>query len=296
MNSKSPTRLNQALGISNPVTASTYRIITINLILNTNSYLKEQYKHSANKWIITFSSLLFVKILFRFKDPRSKLLTSNIVIPKKFIDNNYVIDIALKSTKHHHNQFLDFKENNNFKVKHIPYFDSIYKIFNKLTKSNTTISQTKEVKTEDLLDIKLAGISKISTEGRYQIEKLIRTNPKFYFKFNHLRYHDTVEAYGWVFFKTKTGRIFNKKHNLNLYLVKNGYAEFEPLKTNVYDERIYYYYSDLIDADKWARAKGIGVWQEYRKWNVSDITLKPGFYHILLNKITKRLILNNMIS
>jgi len=261
----------------------THRIVIINLILNTKAYIQNEFINS-NKFYITASALLFLKFLLKIKDPRSRLIPNNLSIPKEFITKNYLINADLKAAKGYDN-FQDFKGNNNFKIKHIPYFDFFHKLINYFKTKKQ--SETKEVKIEDLMDIKLAGISRISKEGRYVIERLINTKPKFYFKFNNIRYHDTPEVYGWLFFKPRV-RFSYKMNNLNIFLVKNGYAELDTIKEDIYDENIYFYYSDLVEADKIARTKGYGIWQDIKSHNVTESAANQGSYINLLNRIRKR--------
>jgi len=258
---------------------SPQKIAFINFILSSKMYFKKNILES-NKFIATISTLFVLKLILKIKDPRSRFIPNNISIPKKIIDKNYVIDVTLKSANPTNN-FENYKENNNFKIKHIPYFNFMHKIVN-----NSSIkSSSKDIQVEDLLHVKLAGVSKISSEGRYVIERLIRSNSfSFSFKFNHIRHHDTVEIYGWLFFKSK--RSF-RTNNLNIFLVKNGYAEIDHIKDNAFDEKIYYYYTDLINADKLARSRGIGIWEESKSYNVSESLMYQGAYNKILHKIRK---------
>jgi hypothetical protein len=109
------------------------------------------------------------------------------------------------------------------------------------------------------LIIHLACIDYISKEGIYLLKKIV-ANKKLYIQFNHIQYHDSPQIYAWLFYKDWLFKV-----NVNELLVRKGYAKLGSFKsTDIYDEHIFYYHSDLIDAEEEAKTMGLGIWRHMR--------------------------------
>jgi len=268
---------------------SLIKVCVFNLIIDAKAYFKKNFIDSY-KYYYLFCGLFFARNLFKLRDPRVKFLRNNTYITENLVKNHYLIRVKpYLNTKY--SEMLKDKQNKNtineVKLKHIPHFYMIRKhLFDEKPVEN---SKERQVEVEDHLRIKLSGVNNLSPEGTQFIEKLFNSRTKrFYMKFNNIQYMDEKEIYGWLLYKNSA--FSNTYININVILVQNGYGELAPLKGDVTDERIYYYYSDLINADKLAKSRGVGIWRNQKSHIVAESSRWKGtgkYIHQFLEKVIK---------
>lgn len=217
---------------------------------------------------------------FLLKKPQINFIRNNASIPKKVLDQNRKIKVKPIADT----QPIQELANQNFstliKFRHIPDIQIIDRLLAKR-------SNTKEIEKDQNLEVKLAGLSDLTKEGNYFLRRILLNNrSKFYLKFNHLQYSDKPEVYVWILYKPS---ILHRTINLNILLAYLGHAKVVPLKTvDIYDEHIFYYYSDLVDADLQAKAKGNGMYSDQKSKVVAESLVWKGFGDYITTAARKR--------
>jgi endonuclease YncB( thermonuclease family) len=193
--------------------------------------------------------------LFKIKNNlhNIKYLKNNTAIPINYINKNKTIRVKPSICCVNHVSELNEDNNITLSFRHHP-------------KYNPFKSKQKEIKTcipsidVDAINIHLACIDSVSKEGVHLLKRLIDRNRTFYLKFNHIQYHDTPRLYCWVLY-----REYFWMNNVNVMLVSNGMARVGNAKSSeIYDEMIYYYHSDIIDAEEDAKMRSFGLWRSMR--------------------------------
>lgn len=268
---------------------SLLKVCLFNFIIDTKAYFTRNFVDSY-KYYYLFSGLLLARNLFKLRDPRVKFLRNNTYITENLVKNHYLIRVK-PYLNMKYSEMLKEKQNSNtnneVKLKHIPHFYLLRKyLFDQKPVEN---SKERHVEVEDYLRIKLSGVQNLSPEGNQFIEKVFKSKTKrFYIKFNNIQYMDEKEIYGWLLYKNSA--LSNTYININVVLVQNGYGELAPLKGEVTDERIYFYYSDIINADKLSKSRGVGIWRNQKSHIVADSSRWKGtgkFIHQFIEKVLK---------
>jgi hypothetical protein len=231
-----------------------FNIIKTNLKLDLNDILKSNFIDSKKGYI----PFLFILCYSIFKKlPFRKFIKNNTNLPVSFCEKNYVLNIKPinKPYLNYSEDVLD-KYNLDLNFKHLPSFSFL---------SN--------IKSEDseYLKIKLAGIEHINREGLIFINKLLIDNSNrfnFKVKLNNLEIKNDNQSepsiYGWIFFKSK-GILPSRMLNLNILLAKNGYGKIANINSlGIYDEHIFYYMNDIIEAEKDAKIRAKGIWRDQK--------------------------------
>jgi len=139
------------------------------------------------------------------------------------------------------------------------------------------------------IEVKLCGIKDLNEEGRNVVERLIYDkNSKIYLQFNHFLFMDSPEIYCWIYLKNKNFSF--SQINLNIFLIKQGLANVNPIRLNdIYDEKIYFNYSDLLEAERNAKEKGIGIFANKRSKVIRESSIKNERYGSFFEKFAKKL-------
>lgn len=243
-------------------------VMKINLLTDCKSYFKRNFIDSYIGY--TPIILFFVYKIF-VKYPGRIFLKNNQTVPMKYFNKNIIVRVKpVIKMSDNINIDEDIKKLE-LKFKHIPSFSFLQNYFNR--KENSVKNSDKnELENEDCLSVKLAGIDYINKEGIYFIRKLInKKKGKFYLKFNHILYNDKTEIYCWLLYKNPSMMRSFSDININILLAKNGYGKICNSKTSdIYDETIYYYLSDLYDAELDAKMRGVGIWRDTRSTLVAE--------------------------
>lgn len=139
------------------------------------------------------------------------------------------------------------------------------------------------------IDVKLCGIKSLSKEGFLLANKLIHDkSSKIYIQFNHILYMDSPEIYCWIY-------IINKKYsfskiNLNIMLLQQGLGLSNQVKlVDIYDEKIYYNYADLLDAERTAKEKAFGMWGGQKSKVVRESSVLNEKFSAIFDRLSVRL-------
>lgn len=304
--------------IFNKNEASVSRIILVNCILDFKSFFKKNFKDSKKGYLglglITFY-FLNKKRPFIYNIKNNYEFSNSLITKNKLIKVN---PVRFPNEKKFDNNNTNHKNNNNLRFTYSYEYKHINNLYNKLFRfrnihnefknpnnlndvNNSVIEnipnkenisndqEKKELEVLSGIEVKLCGIKDINEEGKLIMENLIYDkNSQIYLQFNHILYMDTPELYCWVYIKNK--KFTFNKINLNLLLVKQGLANANQVKLNdVYDERIYYNYADLLDAERNAKEKGMGIWSDKRSKVVRESSIKNERFGSFFDKLAKRL-------
>ena len=290
---------------------TTNKIILTNLILDIKSNLKFNFKETYRGYLgLTF--ILFFGIYK--KRPFIYDIKNNYIFSTKLIEKNKRIKVNFIKNPDLYVNYKDINNNITFRFTYSygyrkinlfhDYFTKIFKKFNfskkdDLFKNNLDDSVKKEnenFKDENKneveyikgIEIKLSGVKDLNKEGVFLAEKLVNDNySKIYIQFNHILYNDTPEIFCWVYIKNK--RFSLNEINLNNFLVKQGLANIYPIKLNdIYDEKIYYNYSDLIDAERLAKERGLGIWSNSRSKVTRESSILKTRFSTFFDKLKVR--------
>lgn len=300
------------------------KIILINCILDFNSFMKNNFKESNKGYLgLSLISLFFLnrKRPFIYNIKNNYQFSNSLIVKNKIIKVNPIknnIERKLYSGQKSAIQNFNFRFSYSFEYRHINNaYNKLYNfknLFTNLTnkasiitenndnfrekinhenKLNNNISykdnERKQLEILTGIEVKLCGIKDLNEEGRKIAEKLIYdNNSKIYLQFNHILYMDTPEIYCWIYLKNK--KFSYSQINLNIFLVKQGLANVNPVKLNdVFDEKIYYNYSDLIEAERNAKEKGMGIWENKRSKVIRESSIKNERFGSFFERFAKRL-------
>ena len=265
--------------MTTPYEPSLIKICTVNAFIDIKGFFRRNFIES-HKYFYLFLSLLVVRTSYKLIDPRVYFLRNNSFIREKLVKNHYMIRVKphfqklsekMKSSNDTDNVSKNYPSI--VRLKHLPHFYLIRKyIFREKLVENV---KEKQLDFEDHIKINLSGLKNLSSEGNHFLEKVLKSRTKrFYIKFNNIQYMDEKLVYGWLLYKN---HILSLTYiNLNVVLVQNGLGEIEALKGDIFDEKIYFYYSDLVNADKLAKARGRGMWRNQKSHLVAESSIWKG--------------------
>lgn len=274
-----------------------HAVMKKNFLLDLEEIYNKNFRDSY-RGIITIFSLLAFKFLS--KVPRMKFIKNNGCIPINYVKKNMAIKAKpIIKNIYEYEENINDKYKIDLKFKHIPELNFSEK-FTKYINDNffkiSNLSSQTSIEKEEYIVTKLAGIEYLNKEGLHIVNKILNNkNYTIYLKLNNLQYNDTVELNSWIFLQHK---LFRHKINLNVLLLKNGYGKYTNVRTNeVYDEKIFYYLCDLIDAEKFAKINNFGMWRSdsgkivkeysdkkniFRK--IKNFVNEPKWHKVILNK------------
>jgi len=183
-----------------------------------------------------------------------KFISNNQEIPLEFFKQNKILQVKPK-----------IKIMNNICIENVykPEIDFIH-IPSFYLKHKKHIS-TKDIQIEEnSIKVNLVGLEYLNKEGNDIINHLCENGQKlkFYIKLNNTEIGENgqLKVFCWVLIKNS---IFSYKYlNLNVVLAKKGYAKISNINTEgIYDETIFYNMSDLLNAEKEAKLKSLGIWR-----------------------------------
>jgi hypothetical protein len=238
----------------NSETKNQHEIVLKNLILDIRSVYVKNFIDSNKGYLLV--GLYFI-YLCKKNIPSFKYFPNNSSVPLDYIKKNKTLRVSTtqKTVRNFKEPSDEYTEQNKIvlHLKHKPYIK--YTFLNKKPPAN----DKQIVLNNNDLVIHLACIDYLSKEGVYALKKLIE-GKKLFLQLNHINYHDTPQVYGWLFYRSWLFKV-----NINELLVKSGYAKLGPIKdTDIYDEYIYYYHADLVQAEEDAKAEGKGIWRNMR--------------------------------
>ena len=303
--------------IENSNETSILKVISVNCILDFKSFVKNNFQDSKKGYIGL--SLIAIYILNR-KRPFIYSIKNNYEFSNSLISRNKIIKVC-QIISSFEKKSANSINPNNFKFTYSLEYRHINAVYNKLSnlkilasnilnknrrndktnnfddkiinenKNNNseTSYEKKELEILTGIDVKLCGIKDINEEGKKIAEKLISDkNSKIFLQFNHILYMDSPEIYCWIYIKNR--KISVNKFNLNIFLVKQGLANVNPVKLNeIYDERIYYNYSDLLDAERNSKEMGLGIWSNKRSKVIRESSIKNEGFGSIFERFGKRL-------
>lgn len=124
----------------------------------------------------------------------------------------------------------------------------------------TIFNRTNENK--ENIRINLAGVNNISNEGYELITQIIKSNSKNCFKIQFNDYNNLTNEYNvWLFYKNS---IFSKWVNCNILLIENGLGNVKQIPNSVEDIKIYNYVCEMIEGEKKAKLKQLGIYKKIR--------------------------------
>jgi endonuclease YncB( thermonuclease family) len=221
-----------------------------NFLLDIKSFFKENFINSY-KGLFIIAAFSIYKIKNNIHN--IKYLKTNSTIPLHLINKNKTIRVKPSIRCVIHDPEIKDENNITLSFRHYPKYNPFKP---KPQKGKTNMPST-EI---DAINIHLACIDTVSNEGVHLLKSLIDKNKTFYLTFNHIQYHDTTRLYCWVLYKE-----YFRMNNLNVMLVSNGLARVGNVKSNdIYDEMIYYYHSDIIDAEEDAKMRSVGLWRSMK--------------------------------
>jgi hypothetical protein len=254
------------------MTENNFIIIKNNIMHDLRNIFNHNFKDSIRGYIpivIYIVAKIYKKWLLR------NIIKNNYAVPKFMIDRNKIIKVK---------PVLNSELKSELKFKHIPTFQFLENFSKKVENTDTTTLQQGEY-----LSIKLAGLESINKEGINFLNKLFHNEKNSYeLQFNNIQYNDTPEIYCWLFVKMKIFPFYKKNLNLNIILVQNGFSKVNVVKTeDVYDEKIFYYTTDQIDAETDAKIKGKGVWNKTKSTFVSNYAHEKGSFHHMKKRLVE---------
>jgi hypothetical protein len=233
---------------------NTREIVIKNFLLDIRNVIRANFVESYKGYAILAIGFMY---FCKKNIPSFKYFPNNSSVPLGYINKNKTIQVrTTQRTVRNYNQpdIDEYTDQNKIilNLKHKPYIKP-------LRRGLQTSSDKQLVLDNNELVVHLTCIEYISKEGVYALKKLIEKK-KLYLKFNHIRYHDTPELYGWLLYRSWLTNV-----NINELLIKSGYAKLGSIKdTDIYDEHIYYYHADLVEAEEEAKAEGRGIWRNMR--------------------------------
>lgn len=237
-------------------------IVIKNLVLDIKGFFLSNF-YESNRGLV----LIGLLSLYRIKQNihNIKYIKNNLSINQVLIKKNKTIRVkpSLRCVNHDV-EIKDENKNVTLSFRHYPKYNPFSNWNNRNIKINNNNNKPNNYTVPSIdidgLNIHLACIDSISDEGLHFLKRLIDKDKTFYIKFNHIQYHDTPRIYCWVLYKENFST-----HNINVLLVANGYARIGNIKNNdIYDETIYYYHSDIIDAEEDAKLRAVGLWRNMR--------------------------------
>jgi len=284
------------------------KILFINCILDFKSFINKNFRESLKGYLfLSFITLYFInrkrpyiyniKNNFEFSNSlvsKNKLIKVNVIKNDNFQNTNQSLKFTYSLEYKYINQAFTFISNLKklitnlnkklFKRKNEYNLNNIKNEYS----SKIDNKENKEIEILKGIDVKLCGIKDLTEEGIYFVQKLIYDkNSKIFLHFNHILYMDTPEIFCWIY-------IYNKKFsfsrlNLNIFLVKQGLANVNPVKLNdIYDERIFYNYSDLLDAERNAKEKSLGIWSKTKNKVTIESSIKNERFSSIFDRFGKR--------
>lgn len=281
-------------------------IILKNFKLDLIYLYKANFVDSRKGYILLLS---LITLKFISKKPNLNYIKNNSFISLKAIQQNRIIKVKPLEYKSYCD-VNDVEYNNNdkeinqnkinpiIKCKHVP---SLNYLMDKLNSNNRFKREKNESVNEEFLQLKLAGIEYISKEGKQFINNIL-TNKHYslYAHFHDANVREINNIYNinnndniinvWILYKKKL-LPFSKFQNLNILISKNGLSKVDTHKIeaeNIYDEKLYFYYYDLILADKNAKAKGLGIYRNSRSTIIAESYVWTGLVSYIINKFNKR--------
>ena len=244
-----------------------------NFVLDIRAFFKNNFVDSYKGYLIIGAVMLYS---ITKHSHNIKYLKNNLAIPVNYINKNKTIRVKPSINCVNHDSEIKDENKITLSFRHYPKYNPFKPKPKKV--SNTNMPST-EV---DGLQIHLACIDTVSKEGIYLLKRLLSSNKTFYLKFNHIQYHDTPRLYCWITYKE-----YFWTNNVNVMLVANGMARVGNIKSNdIYDEMIYYYHSDMIDAEEDAKMRSVGIWSSMRTPLSSS---NPSMFGKLYSAIKRRL-------
>jgi endonuclease YncB( thermonuclease family) len=234
-------------------------------------FFKNNFVDSYKGYVLVFGILLYKSgIIYKFSKQNRNFIRNNKSIPIDFIEKNKVIKVKPVGNSLDKNGEMEFT--------HIPSKFLFYFTKKVAIEENISDIGDKNIK------IRLAGIDTISKEGiEFISQKVLKINESF-LQFHSIDENKQVSA--WILIKNYE---MTKNLNLNIFLIRNGLAKkSSSVKCNLeeefhYDENIYYYLSDLSDAEIYAKTMGLGLWSE-----INDPNKSPLLKETYLNKFSIR--------
>ncbi len=266
------------------------KVVMVNSILDFKDFLKKNFNDSKKGWIALG---IFTLYILRKKRPFIYNIKNNYEITKSLIEKNKTIKVnpvknpeeiltingtTLRNTSSFRFSYgYGYRNINNLFSNISSMIKNISLIFlknNKYRNEKNKINDNNQLEVIKGIEVKLAGIKDMTDEGKSIAEKLIyHKSSKIKLQFNHILYMDTPEIYCWIYIKNKN---FSRKEiNLNIFLTQQGLANVNKIKLNdIEEERIYYNYSDLIDAERLSKEKGLGIWSRTRSNVIRESSVK----------------------
>lgn len=250
-------------------------------IRSVTEFSKEDIKYNKSFHIMGIN--YYKKILF---DNYSTIKSENKEEQKQ------LEEIIQQSQKSKINDVTDYKFNKELALN--AYDDYISIIHNPMLIRNKN-------KENYPIKIKLAGVKNITNEGKKFIEKLLSNqnmDNSFYITLHSSNFEkDNIKLIEdsftcWVFIKEKSFfNFYNSEICLNIFLVRNGFAEFDYVSNNFYLLKFHILIEELIEAKKHARLMGYGIYGNNKNTNLS---LKIEKKSLLKDFYDKMVIRNNL--
>jgi hypothetical protein len=260
-----------------------FQIAKTNFILDLKEFFNSNFINSY-KGYLPFIGIITYKIFTKI--PMRKYLKKNSSIPINFCEKNLSIKVKPIFKKYYNPQEQEILDINDIEInlKHIPSFSYLNN-----RKENL---KSKSLEKEEFLKIKLAGIQYLNKEGLAFLDKLLNnksSNYNFNLKFNNIEFKDSEKdpiVHGWLILNKKFPfNFFSSNFNLNILLAQNGYAKICNINTNgVYDEKICFFMSDLLEAEKDAKLRGKGLWRNQKSHVISEYANDKRLFNRIMNK------------
>lgn len=229
------------------------KIIYTNLLIDFKNFIKKGFKEEKKLIIPLFISMGFFILKKRpfFYNIKNNYEISNSLFKRnKRIKVNFIKDNIEKKE-------LNLRFTYSYGYKHINEFKNFLNFSKKIKEENS-----KSLELIKGIEVNLCGIKNLHEEGKLiLLEFLSDKNSKIFLKFNHINYNENPEIYVWLY--VKNYKYSFSEINLNIFLMKQGLANLNPIKLHeVFDEKIFYNFSDMLEAERNAKEKGIGIWSK----------------------------------
>jgi hypothetical protein len=268
----------------NLITINSYvpdrKIINVNLIIDMKNFLHNGFierKRLLIPLFITLGYLILKKRPFFYNiknnfEVSQSLFKRNKRIKVNFINeynnnsnNNKDTKDIMEKTKELNLRFtysVGYKHLNElknlFNFSFLKYKNNKEKEIHKNNSNNWSLDIIKGI------EVNLCGIKNLNEDGRLILLEILNDKKsKIYLKFNHVNYNEKPEIYVWLY--VRNYKYSYSEINLNIFLMQLGLGNLNHIKLHeVYDEKIYYNFSDMLEAERNAKEKGIGIYSKER--------------------------------